>query len=78
VVWKRLEYRNIVPLRGITPNPLQLISEWTPDGYLIKKHPGADRLGLASTPAAVFDHTLTPATSYPMSLKVFTFSTPAA
>jgi serine/threonine protein kinase len=79
-VWKRLEHRNIVPLLGITPNPLQLISEWMPGGDLteyIKKHSGADRLGLASTPAAVFDRSLTPATSYLMSLKVFTFSTPA-
>jgi len=79
-VWKRLGHRNIVPLLGITPNPLQLISEWMPGGDLteyIKKDPGADRLSLASTPAIVFDHTLTPATSYQMSLKGFTSSTPA-
>ena len=79
-MWKRLEHRNIVPLLGITPTPLQLISEWMPGGDLteyIKKNPGADRLGLASTPVVMFDHTLTPATSYLMSLKVFTFSTPA-
>jgi serine/threonine protein kinase len=79
-VWKRLEHGNIVPLLGITPDPLQLISEWMPGGDLteyIKKHPGVDRLSLASIPAAVFGHMLTPATSYLMSLKAFTFSTPA-
>jgi serine/threonine protein kinase len=80
VVWKRLEHRNIVPFLGIAPAPLQLISEWIPGGELrgyIKKRPGADRLGLASPPVLVFDHTLTPVTSYLMSLKVFTFSTSA-
>ena len=79
-MWKRLEHRNIVPLLGITPNPPQLISEWMPGGDLteyIRKDPCADRLGLASTPVVVFDRTLTPATSYQISLKGFTFSTPA-
>ena len=80
MVWKRLEHRNIVPLLGITSTPLQLISEWMPGGDLteyIKKCPGADRLNLVSTPAVAFYPALTPATSYLMSLKVFTFSTPA-
>jgi serine/threonine protein kinase len=48
-VWKRLEHPNVVPLLGITPAPLQLISEWMPGGGLpeyIKKTPNADRLGL--------------------------------
>jgi len=79
-VWKRLGHPNIVPFLGITPTPLQLISKWMPGGNLteyIKKCPGADRLGLASTPAVIFDPTLTLATSYLMSLKVFTFSTSA-
>ena len=77
-MWKRLEHRNIVPLLGITSTPLQLISEWMPGGDLteyIRKYPRADRLGLASTPAVVFDPTLTPATSYLMLLGVFTFFT---
>ena len=62
-MWKRLEHRNIVPLFGITSTPLQLISQWMPGGDLteyVKKHPGADRPGLASTPAVVFYLTLTP------------------
>jgi serine/threonine protein kinase len=33
-VWKRLNHPNIVPLRGVTLNPLQLISEWMPGGEL--------------------------------------------
>jgi len=50
-VWKRLEHRNIVPLLGVTSDPLQLVSEWTPSEELIEyiaKHPAADRLGLLS------------------------------
>ena len=48
-MWKRLAHPNIVPLLGITPTPLQLISEWIPGGALsehIKRHPSVDRLGL--------------------------------
>ena len=65
-MWKRLEHQNIFPLLGITPTPLQLISEWVPGGNLqeyIKKYPGADRLGLAMTLAIVFDPAFTPAAS---------------
>ena len=79
-MWKRLEHRNIVPLVGVIPTPLQLVSEWMPRGNLveyIEKYPGADRLSLAGTPATVFDLALTSATSYLMSLKAFAFSTPA-
>ena len=78
-MWKRLEHQNIVPLLGITPNPLQIVSGWMFGGDLteyIKKYPATDRLSLASSPAAVLYPTLTPATSYLMSLKAFTFSTP--
>ena len=56
IVWKRLEHHNIVPLLGITPTPLQLISKWMPGGDLpeyIKKNPDADRLGLVNPPAVV-------------------------
>ena len=75
---KHLEHPNIVPHLGITPYPLQLISEWMPGGDLreyIKKHPGVDRLGLVGVPPVVFDPTLTPTTSYRMLLKDFTIST---
>jgi len=78
-VWKRLEHRSIVPLLGITSTPLQLISEWMPGGDLtgyVKKYPGADRCGLVSTSAVIFGLILTPATSYSMSQRVFTFSIP--
>ena len=77
-MWKRLEHRTIVPLLGITPAPLQLISEWMSGGALpeyIKKNPRANRLAIASTPVVVFDYTLTPTTSCLMPLKGFTFST---
>ena len=80
MVWRHLEHRNIVPLIGITLAPLQLISGWMPGGDLakyIRKDPGADRIGLVGAHVVVFDPTLIPATSYVMSLRVFTFSTPA-
>jgi serine/threonine protein kinase len=80
-MWKCLKHKNIVPLLGITPDPLQLISEWIPGGDLteyIKKHPDADRLGLVGVSPAAFDPAFTPATRYLMSPKAFTFSTPAA
>ena len=57
-MWKRLEHENIVPLFGITSNPLQLVSDWMPGGDLIeyiKKHPDADRLGLVGVDSVVFD-----------------------
>ena len=76
---KRLTHPNIVPLLGITPDPLQLISEWMPGGDLtdyIKKHPDADRVGLVGTLLVVSDPTLTPTTSYLISLKAFISSTP--
>ena len=78
-MWKHLTHPNIVPFFGITPVPLQLISEWMPGGDLteyIKDHPGADRLGLVGLPPAEFDPMLTPATSCLMSPMGFTTSTP--
>ena len=80
MVWKRLKHLNIVPLLGITPVPLQLISEWMPGGDLagyIKKHSSVDRLGLVGVSPAAFGPSLTPATSCVASLVASTFSTPA-
>lgn len=80
IVWKSLEHQNIIPLLGITPSPLQLISEWMPGGDLtghIKKYPDADRMSLVGVTFATFDPTLTPVTSYLMSLTALTISTPA-
>ena len=79
-MWKRLEHKNIVPLLGITPTPLQLISDWMPGGDLteyIKNNPGVDRPDLVGTLPLDLIPTLTLATSCPMLLKVFTSSTPA-
>ena len=79
-MYKRLAHPNIVPLLGITPSPLQLISEWMPGGDLtdyIKKSPDVNRVGLVGVPPLMFDLTLTAATSYRVSLKAFTISTPA-
>ena len=48
-VSKHLKHPNIVPLLGVTTEPLELISEWMPGGELlgyIAGHPDADRLSL--------------------------------
>ena len=48
-MWKHEKHPNIVPFRGVTIVPLQLIFDWMSGGNImeyIKEHPGADRLGL--------------------------------
>ena len=55
-MWKYLSHPNIVLFLGITSTPLQLISEWMPNGNLpkyIRKHFGADRLGLVGAPCCI-------------------------
>ena len=54
VILKRSAHPNIVPLLGVTIEPLELISDWMPGGDLpgyIAMHPNADRLSLVSTPS---------------------------
>lgn len=73
VISKRSGHPNIVPLLGVTTEPLELISAWMPGGDLpgyIAKNPDSNRLSLVGIPvtAALCD-VLTPLTSYPMSLK---------
>jgi len=62
-VWKNLAHPNIVPLLGVTTDPVQLVSGWMPDmdltGY-ITNHPGTDRLSLVSVPSTVLHDMLTP------------------
>ena len=62
-VWKNLEHPNIVPLLGVTTDPVQLVSGWMPDtdltGY-IRNHPDADRLSLVGVPSTVPRDVLTP------------------
>jgi len=51
-VWRRLSHPNIVDLKGMTLNPLQLVSEWMPGGELreyIKKNPDANRINLVGS-----------------------------
>ena len=33
-MWKHLNHPNIVPFKGVTPTPLELVSEWMPGGRL--------------------------------------------
>ena len=51
VIWKSLRHPNIVPFVGVTTSPLQIVSEWMPNGTLtefIQRNPGANRIGLVS------------------------------
>ena len=48
-MWKYLDHPNIVAFKGVTLNPLQLVSEWMPGGELqehLKKHPNANPISL--------------------------------
>ena len=49
VVWKRLNHPNIVPFRGVTFDPLQLVSEWMTGGELreyVKKNQDINLISL--------------------------------
>jgi hypothetical protein len=62
-MWKRLTHPNIVPLLGVTLEPLQLISVWMSGGELreyITHHPGTDRLRLVGIPLLSYQVMLTP------------------
>ena len=63
VVWKNLAHPNIVPLLGVTTDPIQLVSGWMPDtdltGYIMN-YPDADRLSLVGAPPTVPRDVLTP------------------
>ena len=50
-MWNRLDHPNIVPFKGVTLTPLQLVSEWMSGGELrdyLKKHPDANPISLVS------------------------------
>jgi len=51
-MWKHLDHPNVVAFKGITLNPLQLVSEWIPGGELreyIKKNPDANHANLVGS-----------------------------
>ena len=63
VVWKHLVHPNIVPFRGVTAAPLQLISDWMSGGDLtnyINQHPDANLLGLVGPSLRMPGGVLTP------------------
>jgi serine/threonine protein kinase len=47
-VWKHLVHPNIVPFKGVTFGPLQLVSEWMPNGEIrhYARKPEADLVAL--------------------------------
>jgi len=56
-MWKHLTHPNIVPLRGVTIDRFQLISDWMSCGDLpdyIGGNPNANRLRLVGVPPVVF------------------------
>jgi len=79
-VWKNLAHPNIVPLLGVTTDPVELVSGWMPDtdlmGY-ITNHPDAERLNLVSVPFHRTARHADPFPSYPMSRKASITCTPA-
>jgi len=66
VVWKNLAHPNVVPLLGVTTDPIQLVLGWMPDvnltGY-ITNYPDTDRLSLVGVPSTVLCDVLTPSNS---------------
>jgi len=63
VVWKNLAHLNVVPLLGVTVDPIHLVSGWMPDvnltGY-IGNYPDVDRLNLVGVPSTALCDVLTP------------------
>ena len=50
-MWKRLDHPNIVPFKGVTFEPPQLVSEWMEGGELreyIRNNPDANPVSLVS------------------------------
>lgn len=50
-MWKRLNHLNVVHFKGVTFDPLQLVSEWIPGGELreyIKNNGHTNLTGLVS------------------------------
>ena len=55
-MWKNLNHPNVLPLLGITTDPLQLVLRWVSGGNMreyIKKYPDVDRCRLVGAPFAV-------------------------
>ena len=51
-MWVRLDHLNILRCFGIITDPLQIVTEWMPNGQAIgyvQKHKSADRVGLVSS-----------------------------
>ncbi|KAF9785451.1 kinase-like domain-containing protein [Thelephora terrestris] len=59
ITWKRLKHPNFVAFIGVTRNPLQIISDWMPNGTLreyVNNNPGANRVGLLLDVAEGLDY----------------------
>ena len=55
-MWKRLRHDNVVSFIGVTTKPLQIVSEWMPNGTLTKyvgENPSSDRFGLVSVSSGI-------------------------
>ena len=79
-MWRHLTHPNIVPLLGITLEPLQLISTWIPGGELkdyIIGNPDTDRLALVGVPPLALSNYAHALSSYPVSPMVSITFTPA-
>ena len=80
VVWKRLNHPNIVPFKGVTFDPLQLISEWMPGGELrdyVRKNRDTSLVSLVSPAPLIAAQYLIPLPSRLVLPKVLVISTRA-
>ena len=77
-MWKHLVHPNIVPLKGVTLNPPQLVSEWMPGGEIrqyARANPELNLVNLVGTffsPSVLY---LIPPSSYSGSPMVLLIST---
>ena len=78
VVWKCLNHPNVVPFRGVTFEPLQLISEWMPGGELqeyIKNNRNTSLISLVGPSPFTPTQYFIPLPSHLVLLKVLAIST---
>lgn len=75
-MWKNLNHPNIVPFKGVTFDPLQLVSEWMPGGELrhhVKNNPDAHLPSIVGVFSPPWIQYLIPPKSYLGLLKVSLF-----
>ena len=68
-MWKRLDHPNIVPFKGVTSEPLQLVSEWMDCGELreyLRTNRDTDLINLVSLFCHLSDFVSLQTSSHPV------------